>query len=130
MTEQIVELVYVDQLLDYVGRDVEVVFRGKVLTAKDTPVVLVNETSPEGFGLSILKQARSIGLLPVPPPEEPKGIGAVVRVKPPGERAFIVVRIGDGAYPFYDVYLASQDWASLVNRGTCTVLSPGVEVSE
>lgn len=128
MTEQIVELVYVDQLLDYVGRDVEVVFRGKVLTSRDTPVVLLNET--DAFGQSVLAKARSIGLLPVPPPDEPKGIGAVVRVKPPGERAFIVVRIGDGAYPFYDVYLASQDWASLVNRGTCTVLSPGVEVPE
>jgi len=128
MTERITS----GQLGDYVGRTVEVLFRGKIyehpLTGSDPYSVGVGggHTIPE----RVLSYAALIGVEPIPVPPEPMGLGAVVLVTPADPDdidPFRVVRTeGDSRFPFLESFTTRYSWAMLQNAGSLQVLSEGV----
>ena len=115
-----------DQLGEHVGREVEVTMRGKILDNRG----IAFRGGWMWVGDTLASADAKITLLPAPVPDEPTGLGAVVRVDESSGESSIITRTNNAAgYPWYSDEHGWKDWEMFTaSYAVLTVIHPGVEV--
>lgn len=126
MSEQITP----HQLGDHVGREVEMTMRGRIVDAA-SPCIVNAAAGGNWYPSTLRAMDTTITLLPPPVPDEPTGLGAVVRVDESSGESSIITRTNNAAgYPWYSDEHGWKDWEMFTaSYAVLTVIHPGVEVT-